>query len=89
MSTFLIIYLVAMSCNLVISAYFFREEYIAGKRQSLGDVLMYFGIIFVPLVNAVMLLLFVAVSVLAAFTMGCEWIGQKCEDITIIKGKEE
>lgn len=87
MSEFMIVYLIAMACNLVIGAYFFREEYIAGKELTLSHALLYVAFIFAPVVNIAMLGLGIVVTVFCGCAMGLEWLGKKCSSITLIKGK--
>ena len=89
MSEFMIVYLIAMACNLVIGAYFFREEYIAGKPLTLSHALLYIAFIFAPVVNAAMLGLGIVVTVFCGCAMGLEWLGKKCSSITLIKGRGE
>lgn len=61
----------------------------APLMAALGEVLMYFAFIFIPFVNAGLLLVFTAVMLFAGVCMGLEWLGNKLQDITVIKGREE
>ena len=88
MSTFLIVYLVALACNLVIGAYFFREDYNAGKPLSLAHALLYFGFIFVPYVNAACLMLGGSLAFICAIMWSFEWLCNKCASITVLHGRD-